>query len=157
MKYSEYLERATQDAFVNVFKYVKAVPADKLDWKPLDEGQSVMSMARELARTPFWAVDIIKAGKFEWTEETSKVEAEIAETLTTVEACEAACAEGLRAFFEYIAAYPEEELNTEFFLPFGEGKNYPVWDLMDFPRWNFSYHQGQIAYIQTLYGDKKMY
>jgi hypothetical protein len=30
-------------------------------------------------------------------------------------------------------------------------------EMMDYPRWNFNYHNGQIAYIQTLYGDKEMH
>ena len=30
-------------------------------------------------------------------------------------------------------------------------------EMMDYPRWNFTYHVGQIAYIQTLLGDEKMY
>jgi hypothetical protein len=29
--------------------------------------------------------------------------------------------------------------------------------MLDYPRWNFNYHLGQIAYIQTHYGDKSLY
>ena len=30
-------------------------------------------------------------------------------------------------------------------------------EMMDYPRWNFNYHLGQIAFIQMMYGDKEMH
>ena len=45
-------------------------------------------------------------------------------------------------------------------LPFGPGgsmQTFTVAELTEYPRWNANYHQGQIGYIQTLYGDRDMH
>ena len=45
-------------------------------------------------------------------------------------------------------------------LPFGPGgsmKPFTIAEMADYPRWNFTYHLGQIGYIQTLYGDNAMH
>ena len=49
------IDRAKEEAF----RYALAVPEDKVGWKPLGVGQSVLSMARELAKTPDWAYYVL--------------------------------------------------------------------------------------------------
>lgn len=157
MKYHEYVARATQEAFVSAFNYAKAVPADKVDWKPLDAGRSVLDQCRELARCPVWAVSILRKEPQDWSEEAMAKEEAICSSYATVEDCERVCGEELQRFYACIAEIPEEQLAETMFLPFGGGRDYPFHELMDYPRWNLTYHLGQIAYIQSLYGDKKMY
>ncbi len=53
--------------------------------------------------------------------------------------------------------FPDEKFDDKFTLPFDGGQVITMKENMAYPMWNFTYHQGQIAYIQTLYGDRNMY
>ena len=52
---------------------------------------------------------------------------------------------------------PDADLDKKRWLPYDGGRDFTMPEMMDYPRWNFNYHLGQIAYIQTLYGDKEMH
>ena len=75
----------------------------------------------------------------------------------TVEACEAECNRRVDKLCAMFKAMPDERLKETKWLPYDGGRDFTMAEMMDYPRWNFSYHQGQIAYIQTLYGDKEMH
>ncbi len=158
MRIQEYMVRVTKQAADEAFKYAAAVPADKLDWKPLDGGRSVLDICQEMALCPSWAKDLI-GGKEEpeWNEEVAaKVEAE-KKQFATVEACKAECYRRLEELFEMYREMPDERLAETKWLPYDGGRDFAMEEMMDYPRWNFNYHLGQIAYVQTLYGDKAMH
>ncbi len=52
---------------------------------------------------------------------------------------------------------PDERLSEKKWLPFDGGRDFSMPEMMDYPRWNFNYHLGQSAYIQTLLGDREMH
>lgn len=75
----------------------------------------------------------------------------------TVEKCKAALDEKLERLFTLYREMPDARLLETKWLPYGGGKDFSMEEMMDYPRWNFNYHTGQIAYIQTLFGDKNIY
>jgi hypothetical protein len=158
MKYQEFMVGATRAAMEEAFRYAKAVPADKVEWKPMDVGRSVLDVCRELAMCPGWAVDIIAKPELpEWSAETqAAIEAE-QKQWTSVEACEAECKRRLEGLFELFGRISDEKLKETKWLPFDGGRDFTVMEMMDYPRWNFTYHLGQIAYIQILFGDRDMH
>lgn len=157
MRFQDYMIEATGQAFREVFKYAKAVPADKWHWKPMEEGRSVLDLCQELALCPEWAFDIVCGKEFEWNDEIAKAVEEQKQQFTTIEACELECHRRLEKLFDLYRNLPDEKLLDSRWLPFDGGRDFPMTELMDYPRWNFNYHLGQIAYVQTLYGDKNMY
>ena len=158
MRYQDHIAKATRDAAKEAFKYAKAVPADKIDWKPLDAGRSVLDICRELTMCPTWAYDIIE-GKEQpkWDEETMAAIKKEQSQWTTIEACEAECYKRLDKLEGLYKTITDERLENTKWLPFDGGRDFTVAEMMDYPRWNFTYHLGQIAYIQILYGDKEMH
>ena len=68
-------------------------------------------------------------------------------------ACEAACCANLETFFELVRSIPDERLSETRWMPVDGGRDFTMEEMMDYPRWNFVYHLGQIGYIQTLLGD----
>ena len=157
MKLQEHMIAVTRAAAKEAFQYAKAVPADKLDWKPLEEGRSALDLCRELAMCPTWCADIINGVEQEWSEETqAKIRAE-QEKWKTVEDCEAECGRRLDQLFTLFQGMPDSRLEEKKWLPYDGGRDFSMPEMMDYPRWNFTYHLGQIAYIQTLYGDKEMH
>lgn len=160
MKLQDYTIDATREAQEEVFRYAKAVPEDKLDWKPLDAGRSALDLAREMAQCPDWTVDLLTTGKMNWSEESQAASAKESAGWTTAEACETACKEKLDRLYDVIRAYPDEKLAETVVLPFGPGgsdRTFTMAEVADYPRWNFTYHLGQIGYIQTLFGDTDMH
>jgi hypothetical protein len=160
MRLQDHMIDVTRAACEEAFRYAKAVPEDKADWKPLDAGQSVLSMCRELAKCPDWAQELISNAPADWSEEAQAAGKAEMESWTTVAQCETACQEKLGRLFEVFSSLPDERLAETKDLPFGPGgsmKAFTMPEMMDYPRWNFTYHLGQIAYIQTLYGDKGMH
>ncbi len=158
MKFQELMISTTQKAADEAFRYAAAVPADKLDWKPLESGRSVLDQAREMAQCPTWAISILTTDgppKFEGPE----MEASMAEMATwmTIEECQSKCNENLAKLFELYQSISDSRLEETKWLPFDGGRDFTVMEMMDYPKWNFTYHLGQIGYVQTLYGDKEMY
>ena len=158
MKLQEHMIEVTQMAADEAFKYAVAVPADKLEWKPNDVGRSVLDQCREMAMCPTWCQEIIDAKAApEFTEEAAAAIKAEQEKLKTVADCQTECNRRLKDLFTFFSAMGDERLKENKWLPYGGGRDFSMLEMMDYPRWNFTYHQGQIAYIQTLYGDKGMY
>lgn len=157
MRLQDYMIDVTRAAAKEVFRYARAVPADKLDWKPMDTGRSTLDLCRELAMCPGWAVDIISGKPMEWNDESvAAMQAEQSQW-NTAEDCEAECDRRLEKLFEMFRTMPDSKLEEKRWLPFDGGRDFTVPEMMDYPRWNFNYHLGQIAYIQRLYGDTEMH
>jgi hypothetical protein len=158
MRYQDLIVEETKKAFEEVMRYAKAVPADKVEWSPLESGRTVLDQAREIAKCPDWAVSILASDEPPKWDEASMAEtrAEMA-AWTTIEECEAAGLARLERLYEVFASLPDEKLKETKWLPFDGGRDFTYQEMTTYPRWNFNYHAGQIAYIQILYGDKEMH
>lgn len=157
MRIQDYFIETTRRAAEEFFRYAKAVPADKLEWKPLDAGRSVLDLCRELAMTPTWAVETINPSGEEHGEEAmAAMQAEM-NSWTTVEACEAQFEKRAAALYDLYLNLPDERLNDKKWLPYAGGRDFSMVEMMEYPSWNLNYHTGQVAYIQILLGDKEMH
>jgi len=157
MKYQDYIVDVSRKAAAEAFRYAKAVPADKLEWSPLDAGRSVLDICRELAMTPTWAAATVDGPPVEWTEEAFAAVKQEQSTWTTVEACEEQFNQRMEATAALFLAFPDERLSETKWLPYDGGRDFTFEEIMDYPRWNCTYHLGQISYIQILLGDKEMH
>lgn len=144
------------EALDSLYKYAQAIPQDKLTWET-DGARSVMSMVQECVQAPMWTIHMLETrsvGNFD--------EAAFAEMMAeraqwdTLEKCEAETRARLAKLRAAIEAFPDEDLEATLFLPFTM-KDHPYWDIMMYPYWNMVWHTGQIAYIQTMLGDRDMY
>jgi hypothetical protein len=158
MRFQDYIIDSIQSAFNETFRYAKSVPEDKLTWKPLDLGRSVLDQCQELAQSPGYVAGMIKGEKMpEMSPEAWQKVMEERQAWTTVEDCERVGKERLGALFEAIRTCPDERLKDTVWLPYDGGRDFTIQEIMEYPRWNANYHTGQINYIQTLYGDKDMH
>lgn len=158
MRLQEYMIDVTKAAAAEAFRYARAVPADKLDWKPLDNGRSVLDQCQEMALCPTWALNIVSNQPMpEFNEETMAAIKEEQAKFNTVDRCEAECNRRLDELFAYFAQMGDERLAETKWLPFDGGREFSMAEMMDYPRWNFTYHLGQIGYVQTLLGDRDMH
>ena len=154
MKLIDFLVTETLNAVDNLFIDAKKVPADKLEWAPLELGRSVLDQLQECAQAPLWGLGLLESRKFVWNDEIEAQFAARKATLTTFEACETACRANTARFVEAMKAIKEEEFTQIIQLPFGKSHDWTLAQVLNLHTWNCNYHQGQINYIQTLYGDK---
>ena len=54
MTIKEFIIADTVQSFDNFMVTARKVPAEKLDWKPLDNGRSTLDQAQEVALCPNW-------------------------------------------------------------------------------------------------------
>ena len=154
MRVQDYIADQAREAAAQAFRYAKAVPADKLDWAP-EGGRTVLGMCRELALCPTWA--LVAFGQEIWNDEVQRAAREQEATWTTAAACEAEFARRFDPLDIFLRGMTDEDLSRTKWLPYNGGRDHTWLEMTDYVRWNCTYHTGQIAYIQTLYGDKTDY
>lgn len=156
MTAKQFLISETLRATDSLFEAARKVPADKLEWSPLDSGRTVLDQVQECAQSPTWGMSVVKAGKFEWTPEMMQKVMEERKQWTTIDQCESVCKQNVDELVSFINSVPDEDLEKTIEIPFGKNPNWKVADILHLHAWNATYHTGQINFIQTLYGDKSM-
>lgn len=156
MRYQDRLSETTLKTMEILFRTARAVPEDKLTWKPLDRGRSVLDQLQECAQAPRFYLAILNSKALLNFDEKARRQARAERAgWDTLEACERRCQEATRQLCEAICDLTDEDLAMTFTVPGPEGQPRQV-TLADFAeahRNNMTYHIGQINYIQTLYGD----
>lgn len=155
MRYQDYILGSMKQQVSDFFKAVKKVPAVKLEWKPLDAGRSVLDQAQEVAMSFTWSADMLQ-GKVNFSEEAFAEDKAVMSAWATVEECEKQATERLAAWETLVSSYPDEKLKETIWLPYDGGRDFTMMEVMEYPRWNAGYHEGQVNYIQVLYGDTSM-
>lgn len=151
----EHIVQVSRAAIDEFFRYALAVPLDKRNWQPLEVGQSALDMAREIAVTPIWALQAMGYLPIA-TEDRAAIRQEM-ESWTDVATCQAGAKKNFEKWSETVLAIDDAKLNETKWLPYNGGRDHTFLELLEYVRWNATYHTGQVAYIQTLYGDKEMH
>jgi hypothetical protein len=142
------------DAF---FRTLRAMPPDRLEWKPMGEGRSALSQARECAQSPSWGIELLTARKVPEFSQERRAALRAESAGWTLEDCERVCRERTELLFDAIRAFPEEEMGRTVPMPFACGRVLTFGEALGLHLWNLSYHHGQVSYIQTLYGDRELH
>ena len=141
--------RQTQHAARDVIAAAKATRPDKVTWEPLEQGRTVLAQVIECGMANLKWANILRT--FTYSNLPPELRASFADidTLTTATARVEATAQELVGV---LLAVPDERLDTEIETEWGP---YNVAEACLHAYWNMIYHEGQINYIQTLYGDKE--
>ncbi len=155
MRYQDQVVQMTQRAVETLFRTARAMPADKLTWKPLDNGRTALDQLQECAQVPTFFKAILEQKKApEGVDEKYFEEArKRRQQWKTLDECEQKCLEHSKQLFEAIGKLSDKDLQLKIKLPFGKKEERSLADLAMAHYTNTSYHTGQINYIQTLYGD----
>lgn len=156
MRFQDYICTKTQEAADEAFRYAKAVAGDKTEWAPLDNGRTVLGLAQEMAKCPDWAVMLVLDQDLS-NSDGGEDSAPEQKDWTTIDRCQAECNARLAKMFEVVRNTTDERLQQTRPLVYSPTGQSTYADIIEYPRWNFTYHLGQIGYIQTLYGDKGMH
>lgn len=134
------------DAF---FAIAKEIPAEKLEWSPLDKGRTVLDQAREVALSATWGSMVLTDGKMpDFTPELMAEFERMKQAIPDLAACEELCRKNTEGLVEVILNFPESELGKKVAMPWGG--EWTMLDFMGIHAWNCSYHEGQLNYIKIL-------
>lgn len=157
MSFKEELIQMTEKAGQEFLLNVRAMPADKLTWKPLDTGRSALDLLQEVAQSASYVIPILETRQVpEFNPEMFAGLMAERQSWDTVEKCEEVMRANHARLFEIIRNFPDEDLKQTVHLPFAGGFDQTMAEIMSYQYWNLSYHLGQVCYIQTLYGDTEM-
>jgi uncharacterized damage-inducible protein DinB len=152
MDYPKLVAKFTLDAVDELLRYARAVPREKLTWRPAEHARSVLEILQECATLPAalvaWLQERPQAVPSQ--EQYASFWAQAA-ALTTLEACENALRENTQHLLQVVQSLSEADLSQTAVAPWG--KTYTLAEGSMLHHWNITYHLGQIAYIQLLYGD----
>lgn len=156
MTTKSFIRLMTEIGNEEIFRAARKVPADKLEWSPLDHGRSVLDQLQECSQSPDWCSGLMESRQMpDFNDEFIGAMMAERKQWTTIEECEAACKAKTAKLFEVLETFPESDLDATIQLPFlDRPMTYAELALIHY--WNCTYHCGQINYIQTLYGDKTM-
>jgi len=157
MRIQDFVAAETEQAVKWLFDTARHVPADKLEWKPLDNGRSCLDQLQECAQAPTWFLPMLETRQTQQLDPAMYEEARAARReWDTLEKCEEVCKANTAKLLDVIRNYPDEDLSTEIAHPFAPGETIKLAHVMLWHYWNMVYHLGQINYIQTLLGDFEM-
>ena len=125
-----------------------ATPLDKLHWKPLDNGRSILAQLVECATANQKWADLIRTRT--WVPYGEQVWQGAFAEYDTLEKVSARLRETTESLASAILALSNADLSGAVECPWGL---YPMPRCCFHAYWNMVYHEGQINYVQTLYGD----
>ena len=146
--------KLNQEIAKSLIRNVRAMPADKVTWAPLEKGRTALAQLQEC--TVITGFTIYTLQKHELPADFNEAFAREAGEMDTVEKAIARLEERSAILGSVIEAFPDADLDKTIKMPWEEEPS-SLAELMFMNYWNNAYHVGQIAYIQTLYGDSEMH
>lgn len=158
MRYQDQVVRITQKALDDICRAAKSIPWDKEDWIPMGSARSVLNQMQEVAVASKWFFNVIQDLRVPRAPERSIDEwMDKARTLGSIDDCIALARLNTAELCHAISNFPDEALEIEVILPFGEGQTAMMSDVLYLHAWNLAYHLGQINQIQLMLGDHEMH
>lgn len=139
---------ATRLAARDLLDATLLLPEDKRSWKPLEKGRSALDQIAECAMINGNSLSILQTHRFSMLDMDAWLAAK-AKLAEDWEQCSASLLSSADEAAEAILAVPDDQLSIEIATPW---RPMSVTDIIVYPYWNMSYHQGQITYIHSLLG-----
>lgn len=152
----EYLATATPKQAENLITAFLRVPEDKRSWKPDDKARSAQNQFAECALLNGYTAALIEARQFPIPMGDNAMEMFFRD-MAAMEALpwdqlHARLLENTGKVVEAIRATPDDALSIEIDMPWGVQT---LGQILAYPNWNMTYHEGQINYIASMLGSLK--
>ncbi len=152
---SQFLSAKIRSAGQALTAAVEKMPDDRIVWHPTTEGnqgRDALDQALECAYLNEWVAEGYRTGNMpsiNWDDYKVKCDAN-----RNKAACLRWLHSSTNALAEAISAFPPEKIGDATTDPVHDGKATTWADFaIDLFYWNTVYHEGQVNYIQVLYGD----
>jgi len=145
----DFLAAATKKSATELVTALLRIPEDKRGWSPDGKARTALDQVAECALLNGYTADLIQTRKWAITnfEDFFREKTEVA--AQDWEKTNALLEENTRRLIDAIRAVPDEALTVPIEMPW---ETQSLAEVLDYPYWNMSYHQGQINYIAALLG-----
>lgn len=137
--------RRTEVALRDFEALVLRTPSDRVDWKP-EGAKSILEIVREVAEVNERWASILRNGK--WVGYDPGREAPSFLPNLSIARAHMRTTTGL--FITEVRKFPDNRLTETISLPWADITGETA---LFHAIWHMSYHEGQVAYVQTMYGD----
>jgi len=145
----EFLTASTQKAAEELIAAFLRIPQDRRAWSPEQTARTALDQMAECALLNGATADLIRTRIWPESSFEDYLRAKAALSALDWEKVHARLQENTRNVIAAIGAVPDEALNAEVAMPWGKQT---LAEIVAYPYWNMTYHQGQINYIASLLG-----
>jgi uncharacterized damage-inducible protein DinB len=145
----QFLAGATQKAAADLEAAVLRLPEEKRGWSPAEQSRSALDQAAECAILNGGVANLIQTRVFPQGFDFAAFEKTKQELAQDWSAVKALLDENTPKAIAAIGAVSDEDLGIEIQMPWGPST---LAQIISFPYWNMSYHEGQINYIASILG-----
>jgi uncharacterized damage-inducible protein DinB len=151
MSYSlqQFLADATIKAAVDLENAFSRLPADKRDWVPAEGSRSAINQVAECAIMNSGTIDIIHTKLFPADFDLEQYQQSIAQLTQDWSVLQPLLHQNAAQVAEVICSVPDEDLAIQIDMPWGP---MTLAQIISYPYWNMTYHEGQINYIASILG-----
>jgi hypothetical protein len=142
----EFFATATQKAADDLTEALLRLPEDKRAWSPEDKARTALDQVAECALLCGYTADLLQSRVWAINDYGAYTE-EKTEATKDWDKLSARLQENTRRVVETIRAVPDADLGDEIQMPWSKQT---VAEIVAYPYWNMSYHQGQINYIASM-------
>ena len=144
----EYLAGAAQKAAADLTKAYLNIPEEKRDWSPSEKARSAQDMYAECVLLNSYTADTITNQAMSGSMESFKRDLTEVKALTW-EQMHAQFEASVTKIMAAIGGVAEADMDVVIAMPWGPMT--PA-QLITYPHWNMTYHEGQINYIASILG-----
>lgn len=144
----EYLAGAAQKSAVDLTKAYLNIPEEKRDWSPGEKARSAQDMYAECVLLNSYTADTITDQAMSGSMESFKRDLTEVKALTW-EQMHAQFEASVAKIMAAIGGVAEADMDIVIAMPWGPMT--PA-QLITYPHWNMTYHEGQINYIASILG-----
>jgi hypothetical protein len=142
-----YISSLTTKAAADLITAVEALPEENRNWNPLDKGRSAVDQAAECAILNGFTVQLLESHAFPSDFSYEVFTANKEALAASWDAVKAELEANTAAVVAAIETVSDDDMAIEIDMPWGR---HTLGQIMAYPYWNMSYHEGQINYISTL-------
>jgi len=142
-----FLAAATQKAADDLVATVESLPEDRRGWSPSDKGRTALDQVAECAILNGGTADIIASRTFPPGfdyQSFQRAKTELAQDWNNLKALLQA---NTTRVIAAIQSVPDDALEIQIDMPWGKMS---LAEILAYPYWNMSYHQGQTYYIGSI-------
>jgi len=145
----EYVATATERVAADFEAAFRRIPEDKRHWSPAEGSRSAADQLAEIALLNGSTASLVKTKAFPADFDMAQFFAVKGQHAQDIDGTLALLKENTAKVVDAIRNVPDDELSIEIQMPWGL---MTVRQIMGYPLWNMSYHEGQINYIASILG-----
>lgn len=145
----DFLVSSTEKAAADLETAYLRLPEDKRQWSAMDKARTAADLVAECAILNGSTAYIVKNHRFDENFDLEDFKRQKTELGRDWDALRSLLHANTAIFIEALRTVPDEDLGTEIQMPWGP---MTLSQIISYPFWNMSYHEGQINFIASMLG-----